>query len=341
MNIRYEFTDSLNQPMEAFYHVSDGSNFPILPHWHYFIEIIYLINGKIEATCDDAVYTLLPGDLIIFCPQKIHSIDYAETAPFSGINRQKNAWESRLYSDSASPKINTTHHAIYPILHAQSNLEKGTEAVEYMVLKFDINFLNAKNSYKNRFLNTLTYAFQKDPKHIFFSKEQLKNTPVSALMADCISEMQKQEYGCDTIAGSLTAMLLTKLMRLWVENGLVPDEIIRESTADNKEFEEITQYIEEHFNEPLQVQDLASHCHMSYSYFAKKFRKIYNQSCKDYIEFVRINKVLDLLRFTTFDLTYISQETGFSDCSHLIRTFKKRMGMPPKQWQKKLREDTL
>ena len=82
---------------------------------------------------------------------------------------------------------------------------------------------------------------------------------------------------------------------------------------------------------------LAQMCGLSYSYFAKLFRETYNQSCKEYIEFTRINKATDLLLFTNQDLTYISQETGFADCSHLIRTFKKWKGMTPKQWKKTLK----
>lgn len=38
----FEYTDGLNHPMEAFFHITNDHNFPILPHWHYFIEIIYL-----------------------------------------------------------------------------------------------------------------------------------------------------------------------------------------------------------------------------------------------------------------------------------------------------------
>ena len=66
---------------------------------------------------------------------------------------------------------------------------------------------------------------------------------------------------------------------------------------------------------------------MSYSNFARSFRQLYNQSCKEYIEFIRLNRVADLLIFTDLDLNYISQETGFSDCSHLIRSFKQWKGM--------------
>lgn len=83
MKNMFEYTDRLNQPMEAFLHIPAPGNFPILPHWHYFIEILYIKEGSVEATCDDAVYTMHPGDLIIFCPQKLHSVDllYDTNAP--------------------------------------------------------------------------------------------------------------------------------------------------------------------------------------------------------------------------------------------------------------------
>ena len=44
-----------------------------------------------------------------------------------------------------------------------------------------------------------------------------------------------------------------------------------------------------------------------------------------------------LLLFTGFDLNYISQENGFSDCSHLIHAFKKQYRMTPHQYRLKHR----
>ncbi|MGN1090834.1 MAG: helix-turn-helix domain-containing protein [Huintestinicola sp.] len=46
-------------------------------------------------------------------------------------------------------------------------------------------------------------------------------------------------------------------------------------------------------------------------------------------------KAEELLLFTDYDLNYISQETGFSDCSHLIKSFKKYRGITPKQFRMK------
>ena len=157
--------------------------------------------------------------------------------------------------------------------------------------------------------------------------------PLKQLFVDCIEEMRLRHFGYDTIACSKLAILITAMTRVWLMRGLNMEEILLSRQSDNHEFEHIAEYIKSHYNEPLRIHDLAERCGMSYSYFAKLFRRNYHQSCKEYIEFVRINRVTDLLLFTKLDLTYISQETGFSDCSHLIRTFKKRYQMTPKQFR--------
>ena len=54
---------------------------------------------------------------------------------------------------------------------------------------------------------------------------------------------------------------------------------------------------------------------------------------QEYIEYIRVTKAEDLLLFSDYDLTYISQETGFSDCSHMIKTFRKYKNITPKQYR--------
>ena len=86
-------------------------------------------------------------------------------------------------------------------------------------------------------------------------------------------------------------------------------------------------------NSNPKVTEIAEKCGMSYSYFAKKFREVYGMSCKEYIERMRIFKAEEFLLFTDHDLSYISQETGFSDCSHMIKSFKNLRGITPKQFR--------
>ena len=123
------------------------------------------------------------------------------------------------------------------------------------------------------------------------------------------------------------------LIRIWRTCGFNTDKAVSRP-AETDSIHAVTAYIDAHAGEALRVEDLADMCNMSYSYFAKNFKRHYGRSCKEYIEFIRVNKAVDLLLFTDFDLSYISQETGFSDSSHLIKTFRKWKGVTPKQFKK-------
>ncbi len=286
----FECSDRLNTPLEVFLHKEEKEkSYPTHPHWHYFLEMIYVIGGSVNAACNGKNYILKPGDLIIFYPQSVHSLE----------------------------KINVKD-----------------EKVVYYVIMSDLNFLNITNSYKTRFSRLFKLAYEKNTENIIFRKNMLKDIAVKQIMNNCLEEMRHKNYGYDIIICSNISMLLTHLVRLLRDNGMDTDKIITETDQMNASINSISEYIDSHYAETLKVSELARMCQMSYSYFAKLFKETYNQSCKEYIEFIRLNKVADLLRFTNMDLNYISQETGFADCSHLIRTFKKWKGVTPKQWKK-------
>ena len=62
----FEYNDTLNNPYEAFLFNSQTNPFPITPHWHYFIEIIYLLNGDACVQSGTQTFILQPGDLLSF-----------------------------------------------------------------------------------------------------------------------------------------------------------------------------------------------------------------------------------------------------------------------------------
>ncbi len=331
----FEYQDRLNAPLVAFDHVACKDNFPILPHWHYFTEIIHIIKGNVEATCGDSVYSLKPGDTMLFLPQMLHSIyeqPYEDEDNF-GLNFCKNADASPLQKEELKPAINIEHNSIYPIA-TQTNYT-GSDII-YNVIQFDLNFLNVNSNSKSTFSRIFKLAYENNPEYLYFSAAQMEHFPVNDLFEKCISEIRERKYGYDIVMSSYISTLLSFFTRNWIERGLNIDAaVIAPDNGDNPFFN-IIEYIDKHYCEPLQIQKLAEMCGMSYSNFARLFRKTYNQSCKEYIEFMRLNKVVELLLMTNLDLTFISQETGFSDCSHLIRTFKKWKGMTPKQWRKSL-----
>ncbi len=292
MNSLFEYTDKLRAPFECFVFDTAVQNFPIHPHWHYFMEVIYMIEGTAIMNCDEETFVTEPGDMVLFLPYQVHSI------------------------------------------YAVANM-----TLKYYVMKFDLGVLNPVSKSSGaatadmRFSTLFREAKGKKEAVLCFRAGEMKNFDVGRIFESSCVEMARQEYGYQVMMQSYISSLLTFVLRRWRENGLDTDKAFsRKSEEENIYF--ITEYIDGHIQETLKVEELAKLCNMSYSYFAKCFRELYGQSCKKYIEFIRLCKAEDLLLFTNRDLSYISQETGFADCSHFIKAFKQKYGKTPKQYKK-------
>lgn len=74
MNALFEYTDKLNAPYECFLLDANAKNFPIQPHWHYFMEIIYMVEGTAIMNCDEQSFVAEQGDMVLFLPHQVHSI---------------------------------------------------------------------------------------------------------------------------------------------------------------------------------------------------------------------------------------------------------------------------
>lgn len=74
MHYLFEKQDSLNDPIECFIFDASKEVFPVRPHWHYFAEIIFMLRGSAEITCDETTCIVREGELMILYPSSVHSI---------------------------------------------------------------------------------------------------------------------------------------------------------------------------------------------------------------------------------------------------------------------------
>ena len=295
MNTLFEYADKLNNPYECFFFDAHENTFPVRPHWHYFVEIIYVVEGDAIINCNNDTFLVGTDELFIFPPSAVHSI----------------------YSSSYGP-------------------------MKFYGFKFDLSQLNgaihSTEAGNLRFSFLAPTQFSGNNKALFFTfrDEVTYNgcTEVRKLFEDSLKEMEDKNVGYQSIIRTKIMQLMVKLLRIRMDEGFVPDKAPTGNISVSSDISQITEYIDAHLGEDLRVEDLAKQCNMSYSYFAKCFHEYYGQSCKHYISFLRLCKAENMLLFTDYDLTYISQETGFSDCSHLIHAFKERYGVTPHQFRK-------
>lgn len=93
-------------------------------------------------------------------------------------------------------------------------------------------------------------------------------------------------------------------------------------------------YINEHYDQPLTLSEVAGHSGMSYSWFSRSFKKVSRYNFKEYLTLVRLNKARNLLRDTRTPITEISQSCGFQEHKYLIAAFNKYSGLTPTEYRK-------
>lgn len=88
-------------------------------------------------------------------------------------------------------------------------------------------------------------------------------------------------------------------------------------------------YIAAHPDEKVSIALLARRCHLSESFFRKKFGEAYGVSPKEYCLQIRLDKAKALLELGELNVSQVSNLLGFSSPSYFSRIFHKKFGISP------------
>ena len=92
-------------------------------------------------------------------------------------------------------------------------------------------------------------------------------------------------------------------------------------------------YIYDNLHSKILLEDIAEKAELSDSYLSKLFHKETGVSITDYIITKRVDAAKNLLIFTEYTTSEISNFLNFSSESHFIATFKKHTGLTPKKFR--------
>lgn len=110
--------------------------------------------------------------------------------------------------------------------------------------------------------------------------------------------------------------------------------ILSKGNLKNRELmKKAISYISKHFNEPLNLEDVANEVHLNPAYFSTLFKKEIGYSFKEYLNHVRIEESKRLLTNSAYSIIDIAIAVGFEDQSYFSKVFKKFTGMTPKQFR--------
>ena len=89
------------------------------------------------------------------------------------------------------------------------------------------------------------------------------------------------------------------------------------------------EYLKAHFANPeLSIAEVATQLFVSEAYLRRKFRESYGVSPKKYLDTIRINYALSLLKTQYYSQKEIASRCGYSDVKYFRTAFKKRTGSP-------------
>lgn len=116
------------------------------------------------------------------------------------------------------------------------------------------------------------------------------------------------------------------------ENG-TEDPAVRETALTQERIERVKQYIDEHIQEKIKMEDLAKRVYINEQYLMRIFKQQTGQTILEYITERRIVIASGLLKNTSYPLNYIANMVGCENYSYFTKMFKRSTGYTPREYR--------
>ncbi len=126
---------------------------------------------------------------------------------------------------------------------------------------------------------------------------------------------------------------LQKEMSLYFSDCMAKNQSVK---AHSKQIAICIEYINANLHSNLTVSHLAEKVNLNETYLSKLFKKEVGQTVSAYIRSKKITEACWLLQFTDKPSHVIAADLSFSSHSYFISTFRRVMGMTPKEYRNKV-----
>ncbi|MFE8700691.1 helix-turn-helix domain-containing protein [Cytobacillus sp. FJAT-54145] len=106
-----------------------------------------------------------------------------------------------------------------------------------------------------------------------------------------------------------------------------------EEITDDRQIQKCTEYIARYCTEDLSIKRVAEQINLSVPYFSKIFKQETGRNFVEYVTFVRMQRAVWLLRHTDHTIEWIAEELGFNTPNYFSGTFKKYVGLSPREYR--------
>ncbi len=93
-------------------------------------------------------------------------------------------------------------------------------------------------------------------------------------------------------------------------------------------------YISQNYSEPITIKDFCNHYSVNNSYFGQLFKKEIGIYFTDYLNQIRINRSIELLKHSSMKIADIYKACGFTNTSYFSLCFRRQTGITPMKYRK-------
>ncbi len=282
------------------YHIKNSKNaFQIPVHWHDELEIIYIINGPLYVNISGDTYIGNKGDIFVVSPGELH---------FMGSEQLKMDYYTFLFplefisfqtNDWLEEKIFLPLRSrTLNILHSVYNCGTGG---------------NVNNELHIRLCELLDIL-------IAGNKDDLHRSDDA--------NSYDTEYTICAMQIETRIVLLRFIQLLYENNMFTTNDTVYDSTD-----KELISYIQQNYMERLSLKELGNLFHMSEKYISRYFKKHFHITISQYINHLRLEHAKQLLAVSNLSVTDVAMQSGFTNVSYFIRSFKKIYGISPRKFR--------
>lgn len=106
------------------------------------------------------------------------------------------------------------------------------------------------------------------------------------------------------------------------------------SCTEDERVLQMKQYVASHYQEPLELSDIAGQFGLSYHYLSSYFSQMAKEGFSEYLNRLRIEHARELLRESDMSIAEVGCGVGYADHSYFCRVFKKITGVTPSGYRR-------
>ena len=163
------------------------------------------------------------------------------------------------------------------------------------------------------------------------SNAHSRPVPDNAYISNCMLGLLKMAgLGAGVLQLQLEfCQLINNIAACYITGSKAYSSVINYNFLENQIVNNAIKFIEENYFQDIDVDDISSSVHLSYSHLARLFKEHTGDTINHHINKIRLGKAQRLLMCSDKNIAQIAREVGYNNDHYFCTVFKKLYGVTP------------